>query len=130
MHYGIGPGSFGIPTTNACLTVDSGTRSLGVLPNWKWWHMRRNWYTTTGLALAIAALVLAGCGSADAEKGKGKGKGEKVEKVEKVEKEKEVEGKPKAKVEKRGLSDLQRENASDSQSAVAAAVTKSDLTYM
>ena len=82
--------------------------------------MRRNWYTTTGLALAIASLVLAGCGSADAEQGK----------VEKVEKEKEVEGKPKAKVEKRGLSDLQRENASDSQSAVAAAMTKSDLAYM
>ena len=90
--------------------------------------MRRNWYTTTGLAVVIAALVLAGCSSADAELGKV----EKVEKEKEVEKEVEVEkeGKPKAKVEKRGLSDLQKENASDSQSAIVAAVAKRDLTYM
>jgi hypothetical protein len=70
--------------------------------------MKRNWYTTTGLALAIASLVLAGCGSADAEKGKvEKQKVEKVEKVEKGEK---------PKVEKRGLSDLKKGHASDFQS--------------
>ena len=67
--------------------------------------MRRNWYTTTGLAVAIASLVLAGCGSADAGE---KNEKEKVEKVEKVEVEKEKEGKAKPGGEKRGLSDPQK----------------------
>jgi PBP1b-binding outer membrane lipoprotein LpoB len=67
--------------------------------------MRQNRYTKTGLALAIVSLVLAGCSSADAEKGKVEK--QKVEKVEKVEKQK---------VEKRGLSDPQKEGASDFQS--------------
>lgn len=66
--------------------------------------MKRNRYTTTGLAFAIASLVLAGCGSADAQNGKvDKQKVEKP-KVEKVEK---------PKVEKRGLAAPQQENASD-----------------
>ena len=63
--------------------------------------MRRNWYTTTGLALVIASLVLAGCSSADAAKENEKGKIEKVERVEKEKEKVEKEtAKEKEKVEK------------------------------
>ena len=102
MNYCIGPGSFGVPTTTACLTVGIGTRSLECCRTGSGGNMRRNWYTTTGLAIAIASLVLAGCGSADAEQGKVEK--QKVEKVEKVEKGEKQKGKSQ-KVETRDLSD-------------------------